>query len=1095
MKQIIFLAFLIFTLSSHSQCVPPNSSDGNCSYSAVVNSTNGYQVVINVTPSHIIAPSNCPNGYSSNVALNYNIQFTGNNQPASLWNLQFTFGCDPFNYTGSFPTSGGIGTSNSTNSPYRNSSDCSTITFNSLGCDNLNIFISGPGITGQNISMNCVVQSTHPAEGTFGEDEWILYGYEGTNYQEYKGYYKESSLNFDSRDHFAINLSPSSAVDYEGCSISNNNHSYKVLRQGFSCGFYKIDIIAHDRRMKLFVNGVEVYEQIGVRNTPLADVWEGFLDENSTVEIQIRSFNGDSFGAIDLINLNGSDYVVWQGNNNTDFNNSNNWCGGIVPDSNDSVLIPENAINPITISGNVTFHSLILNQNSVLNISENATLNLTGNLTNNGVINSTEGKIIFNGNSAQTIAGNGFEVKFLELNNNEGLTLNLELNDLLTVNKLLTVTSGSLHTNNQVYLPCEFISGGDECQFTTSVASINGYNVQIKITPKQVITANNTCPFGYNYNIEYDYEVLFSGNNIPASLFTLNASLTCDVNDLIFFSIPTSGGVGSATSTSNPYRNESDCATATVYSLGCNSISINIEGPGINLQTIDLLCDYGVTGGAAQIAPLGGEIDGEITVEQCFSATRAFRFITSSVSSTGSIRENWQENPNNWNHDPKPGYGTHITGVGNGVDGTNGFDFNPSGAPSMFVFNNITQGWGSVPNTNTQQLTAGFPYRILIRGSRSINLQSNNATPNNTKIRTKGTVLKGPYNVPNLSTTTGHFNLIGNPFHAKVDIEAVLNESSNVSPYVYYWDPTIGSRGAYVTINPLNNSNNNMSSDANKYIQPYQAVFIQTLNENITPIVTFKENHKVVNESPATIFKSVENQESYINLTLFQEQAYANNNSSSDGVRIDFSSTGSNEIDYFDAIKVTNLDENIAVKNQENLLSIEQRSLPQPTEIIPINITNYKTTQYVMKMKSENIEGVNAYLKDYYTNSQTLINQGSITTYTFSIDNLIAESTSNERFAIIFEGQILGLNQNEMDLMEVFPNPFNDRIVLNFDSSLDRAEVQIINMLGQIVYHETKTTNSSNQIVIQNLNLPIGQYVLKSSSNSGETYQTKIIKK
>lgn len=1095
-KKILLICFFIYSIFGHAQCIPPSSVSEGCTYSGVVSSTNGYQVVINVTPSHIIVPSSCQWGYSSNAVLNYNIQFTGNNIPANLWNLQFSLGCDPFNYSGSFPTNGGIGSSTSTNGPYRSNSDCATVSFASLGCDVLNITINGPGISSQTVTLNCQAQLSHPAEGTFGDNEWILYGYEGNNFNTYKGYYKLNTLDFDTRNQFNKTLSPSAATNYEGCAISNNNNSYRVKREGFPCGYYKIHILGHDRRMILKVNGTEFYSANSATNTLVSDVWEGFLDENSTIEFSIRSFNDDSFGAIDIENIYGDDFKIWLGTADTNFNNANNWCDGEIPTGNDSVFIPSNTNNDLNINTNTTVQNLYISNNAILNVFSGKSLTIKSNLTNNGTINAGEGKFIFSGLTAQNIQGNGFEVDEFELNNSNGLTLDLTSNDLLTITKLLTVSTGSLHTNNQIYLPCDYISGVDECSFISTVTSTNGYDVEIEVTPKQVITANNSCANGYNYNIEYEYNVQFSGTNIPSSVYTLNAYLTCDGNDSLYFGLPTFGGSGIATTTANPYRNVPDCATATVNSIGCNALSIVISGPGITEQTINMTCDYGISGGAAQIAEIGGEIDGNVTVEQCFPALRAYRFITSSVNTTGTIRENWQENASNWNNNPNPGFGTHITGVGNGNDGTNGFDFNPSGAASMFSFNNNTQGWSAIPNTNIDHLIAGKPYRILIRGSRAINLQSNNAEATSTKIRSKGIVVKGPYEVTGLSSIQGNFNFIGNPFHAKIDMEAVLSEAINLAPYVYFWDPTVGTRGAYVTINPYNNSNNNLSSDANKYIQPFQAVFVQTLNQNITPLIVFKETHKAVDQAPSSTFKTILNDtSSYVNLTLYEETAYQNNKAAVDGVRVDFVAEGSNNIDAFDAIKVSNPDENVSFKNEDTLLSIEQRNSPTSSDIIPINITNYKSTSYIFRMKATETAGVNAYLMDYFTNTQTLLNTNDETFYAFAVNNQIEGSNSNERFALVFENEVLSINPNKKESIVVFPNPVDRNLFINLEKNYGEVFVSITNMVGQIVYQSKHKSNEFNQIKVQNLHLIEGNYILNVKTNSGENYIVKLLKK
>src|SRR5690606_37191897 len=104
---------------------------------------------------------------------------------------------------------------------------------------------------------------------------------------------------------------------------------------------------------------------------------------------------------------------------------------------------------------------------------------------------------------------------------------------------------------------------------------------------------------------------------------------------------------------------------------------------------------------------------GDVTQERYIPARRAFRFLSSAISSTGSIHANWQEGAINATDNPNPGYGTHITGS---TTGGNGFDANPSGNPSMFTLDNSLQQWMAVSNTNVNTLEAGKAYRILVRG-------------------------------------------------------------------------------------------------------------------------------------------------------------------------------------------------------------------------------------------------------------------------------------------------------------------------------------------------------------------------------------------
>jgi hypothetical protein len=137
------------------------------------------------------------------------------------------------------------------------------------------------------------------------------------------------------------------------------------------------------------------------------------------------------------------------------------------------------------------------------------------------------------------------------------------------------------------FLTTQFIAFS-QVTFEASVVSSDGYNVDIEVQLLNIV-APQSCPNGYNYNIELGYDVAFNGSNIPANLWTLQGSiLNCGNAPSIFFGLPNQGGGGTLTTTSNPWRSQADCATASLASFGCENLEITISGPGIPQQTIPL---------------------------------------------------------------------------------------------------------------------------------------------------------------------------------------------------------------------------------------------------------------------------------------------------------------------------------------------------------------------------------------------------------------------------------------------------------------------------------------------------------------------------
>jgi len=145
------------------------------------------------------------------------------------------------------------------------------------------------------ISNNTRTITVAPAAGNpalYGNGVWNVYAYKSDDFTNYGGFFQTgSALNFDSKDYFADNGSPSDASGYSGCVIPNNNHSYSFKRTNFPCGYYVIDIPQHNNDCELIIDGNSVYTYVGYGG-PRNNVWTGILGPNSEVEFKIKEFTG-----------------------------------------------------------------------------------------------------------------------------------------------------------------------------------------------------------------------------------------------------------------------------------------------------------------------------------------------------------------------------------------------------------------------------------------------------------------------------------------------------------------------------------------------------------------------------------------------------------------------------------------------------------------------------------------------------------------------------------------------------------------------------------------------------------------------------------
>lgn len=504
----------------------------------------------------------------------------------------------------------------------------------------------------------------------------------------------------------------------------------------------------------------------------------------------------------------------------------------------------------------------------------------------------------------------------------------------------------------------------------------------------------------------------------------------------------------------------------------------------------------------------GATVVGDVTVEKYIPGERAFRILSSPVHTSSTIQANWQEGATSATQDPNPGYGIHITGS---ETGANGFDASPSGNASAFTLNNATQAFEPIPNTNIDVLEAGKPFLILIRGSRAIDVTDNEAMADDTVLRTTGTLELDA--VTQSFTTTaatqdasggdGTFFLFGNPFARTVDMNAVFNGDAtngaqqNLNPNFYYiFDPQINGdngRGGYVTIDLSNGSNNTTGvSAANGSLQAYQGGFAQIVDNTPGTLtsITFGENAEgptgesqtntfYSNTIPAIIAGKLSRVESGISIF-------------SDGFKVTASSDYTSQVDLYDAQKLANLDENIAIAVDDHLLAIEKRDAFTENTVVQLHIDNYRFANYELELTLDNVE-IPSYLHDRYLDTVSLLESGeNHIAFTIS-DN--EQSSAADRFAIIFNSEPLATETYPTNELLIAPNPFNDNgfTIRIPDATTTTATVQIVNVLGQIAY-QAQETLINNEITISKVDaLPTGIYYVKVKSGT-MTAARKLIK-
>ncbi|SEA66604.1 T9SS type A sorting domain-containing protein [Psychroflexus halocasei] len=522
--------------------------------------------------------------------------------------------------------------------------------------------------------------------------------------------------------------------------------------------------------------------------------------------------------------------------------------------------------------------------------------------------------------------------------------------------------------------------------------------------------------------------------------------------------------------------------------IGINNLSI---ATGATLEVKDVLTVNGnITNDGniifkstetktAQLDEFNGTIsgNGDVVVERFIPEKRAFRLLSSPVNGQ-TFADAWQQN-------------THITGEGGA---TNGFDPTPTNNPSLFIFNNSSStqaegaAWEAVTSTS-DAISAGQGYRLMVRGDRTIDLTDQNATPTPTTLVSEGVLTTGNF-TPTLAQAADFYSFVGNPYQAVVDFSALTFAGDIDDSRMYVWDPTLAGangRGAYVTVDVNTNSPSPSSSQANKFIMPGQAFFVQNKSTvNQAPSITFTESAKTTSEVQTEIFSNVD--EFYVNMRLYKQSALQNGETESDAIGLRFADYYTTPSSNEDASKLGNPGENFAVLN-DKYTSIDNRAFPDENEEIQLFVSGYDEENYVIQFtmdhKPEDLEVI---LNDTYTDESLELSDA--VNYVFNIDSNISESIASDRFYISFENVTMGTTQPDLaNAIRLYPNPTEDLLTIDVND-FDVEQLKLYSIQGQEL--DSMTMPENNTLNVSHLNT--GVYIIKIITNQGTSVQ-KFIKK
>ncbi|MCG9879370.1 MAG: hypothetical protein MH472_02115, partial [Bacteroidia bacterium] len=456
-----------------------------------------------------------------------------------------------------------------------------------------------------------------------------------------------------------------------------------------------------------------------------------------------------------------------------------------------------------------------------------------------------------------------------------------------------------------------------------------------------------------------------------------------------------------------------------------------------SLQTQDQLYLASNALGSARIDSMGNGayLGGKITVQKYIPARRAFRFLSSPVSTNNGIKQAWQEN-------------LHITGNGPGFDSTN------SKSPSMFTLNAETQEWEAINNTLTQNLAQGIGYRIMVRGDRSINLFSNTATPTPVILSATGfhqwgdkTYDKNSF--PSISDSINGFSLVGNPFPSAINWNTI--SKNNISSTYYTWRAQGGSnnRGAYVSYNAAGNSSSD--GNINHCISSGAAFMIKTIGAN--PSITIREKDKIVHTEGSLILGKKE--KSSLRLSLFEQDSIL-----TDALYLFQEPNALPLEDLYDSKKWMNPGLSFYVKDSlQNNYSVYACNEENWSNLIELGIKNTEQKTYNFIINSSGNFNKNWILNDRYTGKKIPIYDNLNST--FSI-NQNPESFAENRFYLSYDKTSGITNFEEVNpKVWVYPNPCRGKLTVDsLQVDVKKLSYQITDLTGKIISKKQALENA-----------------------------------
>jgi len=195
----------------------------------------------------------------------------------------------------------------------------------------------------------------------YGINSWNVYGLTKNDLNlsntVYAGYYVDSNVNVNSRTYWDADKSPSSATNWQGAPLPNDNFTVSYRRQGFPCGTYRIELVNSDDATQIYMNEstTPLFTQNGYTNT--ATYINGgatyILNSTSKIEVRLREDGGNANVAVNFVRV------------------LTPYTGSETVNSNTSIVISSPTV---TLGSDIQVCSCTVNSGSTFNVPSDRTL-------------------------------------------------------------------------------------------------------------------------------------------------------------------------------------------------------------------------------------------------------------------------------------------------------------------------------------------------------------------------------------------------------------------------------------------------------------------------------------------------------------------------------------------------------------------------------------------------------------------------------------------------------------------------------------------------------------------------------------------------